>query len=220
MDDAVGARASFWDRRFAREGRVWGERPAGAAVLAAAEFRRRGVVDVLVPGCAYGRHSTYLSAQGFAVTGVDLSEVAVGMAESWATDLGSSARHRSGDLLALPYADATFGGVFAFSVLHLFLRDGRARAARELGRVLRPGGVLVAAAFSTDDEEFGLGLQVEENTFDAKGGRPAHFFTPAELGSLFPELAVERVETVVEPEDHGGRPHEHHLLLLVASRPA
>jgi SAM-dependent methyltransferase len=52
---------------------------------------------------------------------------------------------RSHDLQALPYADGAFGGVVSAFGAALAPRAGR--MARELVRVVRPGGVLVIAAW-------------------------------------------------------------------------
>lgn len=54
-----------------------------------------------------------------------------------------------GDARQLPYADASADAVLLFGPLyHLTDRDDRLRAWREAGRVLKPGGVVLAAAIA------------------------------------------------------------------------
>jgi SAM-dependent methyltransferase len=54
-----------------------------------------------------------------------------------------------GDARALPFADETFGAVLLLGPLyHLSERLDRVRALEEAGRVVRPGGVVAAAAIS------------------------------------------------------------------------
>lgn len=47
----------------------------------------------------------------------------------------------TGDITKLPFADASFDAIVSMTVIHnIPSRDGRDRALRELGRVLKPGG--------------------------------------------------------------------------------
>jgi SAM-dependent methyltransferase len=127
-----------------------------------------------------------------------------------------------GDALALPLRAGAFDGIFAFNLLHLFPAEGRARCAGELGRVLRSGGWLCATVFATEDPSYGKGRAVEPNTFDERGGRPAHYFTAPELKGLLEAAGfiARGVETVHEQEDHGQGPHMHIWHLVTAQRPS
>lgn len=73
--------------------------------------------------------------------GIDLSPGMVAVAQAKAAALGIPAAITVGDAEALPYPDATFDLVICNSVLH-WVRD-RAKAVKEMGRVLRPGGQLL-----------------------------------------------------------------------------
>lgn len=210
----------FWDERFRREGHIWGDAPSVVAPAVARFFRAHGVSRLCIPGCAYGRHCLYFAQQGFHVVGVDLAPIGVGLAAAAARATGLPMGLAAGDALALPVRGGAFDGAFAFNLLHLFLADGRGRCAAELGRVVRPGGWLCATVFATEDPSFGKGKEVEPNTFDERGGRPAHYFTAPEVRDLLGAAAfiVRGLETVREAEDHGGGPHEHVWHLVTAER--
>jgi ubiquinone/menaquinone biosynthesis C-methylase UbiE len=81
------------------------------------------------------------SLRGATVTGLDVSAglLAVARARLPEADL------REGDLEALPFADASFDAVVA--VNSLFYAADMAAALRELARVVRPGGRVVATAW-------------------------------------------------------------------------
>jgi len=90
-------------------------------------------------GCGLGATTAFLTGTGYRVTGVEPSP-----------PLLKEARRRcpGADLLpgsaeALPFADATFDGVFMECVLSLV--GERAAALSEAARVLRPGGRLVVS---------------------------------------------------------------------------
>jgi len=98
--------------------------PAGARVL-----------DV---GCGTGANGPVLAAQGRFAVGVDASPVPLGLDGTGAR--GHAARLR-GDATRLPFAEASFDLVVALDVLEHLIDD--ASAAREMHRVLRPGGALI-----------------------------------------------------------------------------
>ena len=45
----------FWDKRFAAEGKIWGDEPSVTAWRAASLFTAHGAQSALVLGCGYGR---------------------------------------------------------------------------------------------------------------------------------------------------------------------
>jgi ubiquinone/menaquinone biosynthesis C-methylase UbiE len=78
------------------------------------------------------------------VTGIDLSAESVRTAQDAAAAAGATnVRFEQASIYALPFADGTFDVAFAHAVFqHL---EAPAEAARELGRVVRPGGMVALA---------------------------------------------------------------------------
>ena len=101
-----------------------------------------GLGAVCDMGCGPGQVARYLHGRGAEACGVDLSAAMVEQARR----LNPSIPFRQGDMLALEgVADDSYGGIAAFySVVHV-PRPKVVQALRELGRVLRPGGVLLLA---------------------------------------------------------------------------
>jgi SAM-dependent methyltransferase len=121
----------------AEEAQWWyaGQRAIATALLAPLLPGREGL-RLLDAGCGTGYNLLELGRLGRA-TGVDLSTDAL----AFCRERGVRALQAS--VLALPFADATFDAVTSFDVLyHAWVSDDRA-AARELARVLRPGGALL-----------------------------------------------------------------------------
>ena len=223
-EQTAGATRRFWDERYRREGHIWGDAPSITAEPVARFFRANGLSRVCIPGCAYGRHCLYFARQGFRVVGVDLAPAGLALAAAGARAAGvqGAVAVAGGDALALPIRGGAFDGIFAFNLLHLFLADGRARCAAEFCRILRPGGWLCASVFATEDPSYGKGQPLEPNTFDDRGGRPAHYFTAPEIRELVKAAGFipRGIETIHEPESHGAGPHMHVWHLVTAQRRA
>ncbi len=109
--------------------------------LLEAPLRRLGngrrSLTLLDAGCGTGRNLAELARFG-AGTGIDLSPEALRFCRMRGVTVA-----RAG-LLTLPFADQTFDCVTSFDVIyHAWVTDDRA-ATREMARVLRPGGLLLA----------------------------------------------------------------------------
>jgi SAM-dependent methyltransferase len=97
--------------------------------------------DVADVGCGTGRLLPYLASRGLSPRGVDLSPRMVEVAQR---DNPGFA-YEVADLRELPFEDESLAGVVCWFSLIFLAPDARARAFAELGRVVRPGGHLVAA---------------------------------------------------------------------------
>jgi SAM-dependent methyltransferase len=90
-------------------------------------------------GCGSGIYSAWLAERGLAVTGVDRdSQMLVA-----ARRRTPSVDFREGELTALPFGDGEFDLALAVTVFCFLDEHERLSAARELLRVLRPGGRIV-----------------------------------------------------------------------------
>ena len=91
---------------------------------------------------AAGHTALALAAAGASVVGVDLTPEMLGVARRLAAERGlTEVEFRLGDAEALPLADASFDRVTCRIALHHFPNPGQ--AAREMARVLKPGGRLI-----------------------------------------------------------------------------
>jgi MPBQ/MSBQ methyltransferase len=105
---------------------------------------------VLDVGCGIGGSSRILAQDyGFQVTGVTISPQQVKRATEL-TPAGVSAQFRLDDAMALSYPDASFDVVWSIEAgPHM---PDKAVFARELLRVLKPGGILVVADWNQRDD--------------------------------------------------------------------
>ncbi len=89
----------YWDGRFKKEGRIWGDSPSSTAAYAIGLFSKDRVKTILVPGSGYGRNAKAFSDAGFAVTGIEVSGEAVDLAKEYAPKI----RYHKGSVLDMPF---------------------------------------------------------------------------------------------------------------------
>lgn len=118
------------------------------------------VIDV---GCGTGSLAAALASSGGgrSVVGVDVAAPYIAFARQRAAS--PALRFEVGDACALSYADGTFAAALAQLVLN-FVPDA-ARAAREMRRVTRPGGVVTACVW-----DFRGGLVYQRLFWDTAAG--------------------------------------------------
>jgi ubiquinone/menaquinone biosynthesis C-methylase UbiE len=106
---------------------------------------------VLDVGGATGAYSFWLASLGYRVHLVDIVPRHIVQAQEAAAEPGSPqlASMRTGDARALAFDDGCADAILMHGPLyHLSDREERLRAIAEAGRVLRPGGVLLACAIT------------------------------------------------------------------------
>jgi SAM-dependent methyltransferase len=101
----------------------------------------------------YGRHSLELARRGFAVTGVDISEMQVRQALRYAASGGLRAGFVVGDARAMPVRGPFDAAINMFLSFGYFAADAESRAMLcEIHRVLRPGGRLLIDFWNREHE--------------------------------------------------------------------
>lgn len=116
-----------------------GERCATNMMEAVETYAEHPVVDLLDWGCGPGRVTMHLAAKN--IHGCDIDREAIG----WCQKNLTGEYAVSPLYPPLPYDDGSFDAVLAMSVFTHLNRRLQLKWLRDLARVLRPGGVLVAS---------------------------------------------------------------------------
>jgi ubiquinone/menaquinone biosynthesis C-methylase UbiE len=136
----------------------------------------RKVVHLLDLGCGPGACTWYMAREGFSVSSIDGSSTAIKRLEQRLESEGLSAECRVGDFTkTLPWPDNSFDGAIDNASIYANVYEDWRRALKETKRVLKFGGRLFSACFSTNTTPF------NNRAF-------SNFVTESEVRSLYSEF--------------------------------
>lgn len=202
---------SPWAREYVRTptAYIWGTEPSALA-REVSRLLPPGA-DVLDLGCGEGRDSVFFAAEGFDVTGLEISRAGLHKAARLARALaaersGTRIRWVHGNMARLPVT-GRFDLVYSCGSIHYVPRPARVRLIARLRAMTRPGGLHAHIVF-TD-----RAVYVEK-------GEWIDYFAPGELGRAYAGWTVLRNDEGRIPCAQDGTAHRHSVEHLVARAPA
>jgi len=187
--------AKVWDETYTKKPQIYGDAPSRLSVQLASMLKERTPpVRVLDLGCGYGRDSLYFAQQGFEVTALDCSPVAIALLQERLK--GSEEANRIAPIVAdvlqgIPAPEAHFDAVYAYLFFCLAFTDADlTKLFRECARVLKPRGLLAGTVRSVRDPSYGKGEEVEPDMF-ALPNAVRHFFREEYLQRKLAEAGFE-----------------------------
>ena len=180
---------------------MYGDDPSEAAVAAADAFSSAGVDSVLELGAGQGRDTLYLAGRGFHVHALDyapegLRAIAAKVAAAGLADRVSVGLHDVRE--RLPLADEAVDASYSHMLLCMALTTPELeRLVADVRRVVRPGGLVVYTARTTDDPHYGAGVAHGDDMYE-HGGFVVHFFDRALIDRLASGFALLEVTEFTE----------------------
>jgi SAM-dependent methyltransferase len=171
---------NYWDSRF-KAGKVWGDEPSGTAPIASEYFKRFNKNKILVIGSGYGRNTNYFYDNGYIVEGIEYAKDGIDIARQDNPNI----EYFHGSAFDMPLTSTKYSAVYCYNVIHLFMEPQRERLISICSNVLEDGGLLFFSAFSDEDIDYGIGDELETNTFEMKKDKPVHYYGRDELIDSF-----------------------------------
>src|SRR5262249_33627595 len=141
-DNSQSSQGEFWDKRYSKEGAIWGEVPSPTAQIAGRYMQAQDrVLDI---GFGYGRDLAFYARRQCLVWGVDLSQEGCRQAEARLREQALNAQ----SLIHCPFEDSPFPECWfdvaiSHRVLHLLIqRSAVDQFVHKAYRVLKPEGIL------------------------------------------------------------------------------
>lgn len=182
----------FWNGKYSDPNSRFNRQPSRLLTEAVAGRHPGDAIDL---GVGEGRNAIYLAQQGWRVTGVDLSDVAVAQANKRASELGVKLNTVVDDLDRYDFGHARWDLITLF-YMHSWFQGTRPRSAQRLRDALKPGGLLVIEGFAGDEK---------------------YMFQTNELLRDFGDLKILRYEDAQQEADWAPG-HKSHIIRLIAEK--
>lgn len=154
-------------------------------------LRQQGINSVCDAGCGCGIYAAKLAANGFAVSGFDVSARAVDIARALLQKADLRAELKCSSVLATGYAGEQFDCVIARDVLDHISKADAVKALEELCRITRHGGIILFTMDAADEE-----YEAQPHMVNADGdyiytlgkwkGMVFHPYTEREIDEIMP----------------------------------
>jgi len=179
----------------------WNSETPPEVLVELVQSGRIGPCKTVDLGCGAGNYAIYLAGQGFIVTGIDSSPVAIQIATKNAQKRGVLCRFIVADLLGdLHEVVETFDFAYDWELLHHIFPKDRERYVLNVYKLLNPGSVYVSVCFSETDPQFGGTGKYRSTTI----GTTLYFSSESELRELFsPYFNIHVLKTIEVPGKYG-----------------
>ncbi len=135
----IASKGWNWNLEFEDKASLW-KNPALESYGLMNRWGSQGRRAFLDSGCGLGRHAMLFGRNGFEVSCFDISAAAIDSTRRWAEEEGLSFDYAVGDMLSLPYPNASFDCILCWNVISHSDTEGVQRSIGELHRVLKDGG--------------------------------------------------------------------------------
>ncbi len=176
--------SSGWDKRYSGRELIWSAEPNR---FLAAEVSGMTPGRALDLACGEGRNAVWLAQRGWAVTGVDFSQVGLDKGAQLAEQRGVSVTWVHADLREYVPPAASFDLVVAL-YLHVEA-PSRREIHRRAAQALAEDGVLLVIGHDASNPENGYGGPQD----------PAILFSPDDLAADVAQLEIERAKRMPRP---------------------
>jgi SAM-dependent methyltransferase len=205
--DSIGENMTeFWESSFKDKQEMWGWEPADSAIKTLELFKKYGLNKILIPGFGYGRNGKIFADNGFKVTGIEISETAVDLANK---HFGDSIKVYHGSVSSMPFDQELYDGIFSYGLIHLLNAIERTKLIDDCYKQLRPNGYMVFVSISKMDFRYGQGKEISKDTFEPWPGLTLFFYDSDSIKSDFGNSGLIDAEVINEPiKDLGDKPSQ------------
>ena len=191
--------SEFWDEMFQKIGTLWSFEPVDSAIYISDFFAENGLLKILIPGIGFGRNAKPFIEKGMDVTGIEISETAIGLAR----ENGLEFPIHHGSVAEMPFDDSVYDGIYCYSLIHLFGQNERRRFLKNCYSQLREGGLMVFIAVSKGYTKlYENGKPVSKGRFRIQNGLDVFFYDSVSIEREFGKFGLDEYREIDEPVKH------------------
>lgn len=187
--------AEFWEEAFKDKQEMWGLEPAKSTVLTKEIFLEHKVKNILIPGIGYGRNAQIFLESGMTVTGIEISQTAIDLAQK---HFGSDLRIYHGSVTDMPFDNKLYNGIFCYGLIYLLNKDERAKLIQDCFNQLTEDGLMVFTAITKDAQTYGKGKLLSKDRFEMFGGVKIFFYDRQTIEQEFGNTGLLEITEVTE----------------------
>jgi SAM-dependent methyltransferase len=181
-------------------------------------FRKYGVHRILDLGAGVGRHSIFLSESGYSVIALDASTKGLTFIDTYARSRGRPIHPLQSGLDHLSFQSGSMDAVLCWDTLYHGIPEEVDQRLQEIGRILKPSGILQATMLSKDNGLYGKGDRIAPHTYvlgDNRDKAHPHFYcSRRELMELLKGYRILDIGHV----DYGSYADAYHWLFLALKK--
>ena len=184
---------SEWENVY--KSQEWGKYPPEELIRFVAQnyynVGPRSDIKILDIGCGTGAGTWFMAREGFSTIGIDGSSTAINKAKKRFQDEGLIRNFIIGDIEKIDYPNNHFDSIIDIVAIQHNKYLKIIKIVEETYRVLKPGGKLFSMMVIKDSYGYGLGREVEKNTFDQitegqfAGKGTTHFTDVDEVNKIY-----------------------------------
>ncbi len=186
---------NYWESIFRNQGSLWGYEPSDSAISALEIFSRNNLKKLLIPGIGYGRNAGIFIDNGFNVTGIEISESAIGVARS---DKLNCIMHH-GSVTSMPFDSEIYDAIFCYALLHVLNRTERKVFLKACFNQLKDNGLMIFSVTSKEMDLFGRGKQISKDRFKIEPGLNVFFYDSESIVKEFTPFGLIDHKLIDEP---------------------
>ena len=203
---------------------VW-KKPAIESFYLLSRWQLQGKKNFLDLGCGLGRHTILFASNDFNTSAFDISENAVERTSNWTKDCGLNINTKVGDMLSIPFDDASMDCILCMNVISHTDTVGVYKIKDELKRVLKSDGECYLTLASKETWGFKQNWPVvDENTKlrDEQGPEymVPHFYADHDLiYKIFADFDIVEIRHIGTYYTHEGKTYEsYHWHVLIRKK--
>jgi SAM-dependent methyltransferase len=185
----------FWEMNFIEKQEMWGFDPSNSAVLTKDFFVQKGMKNILIPGVGYGRNAQIFKDSGIAVTGIEISKTAIGMAKK---HYGTGMTIFHGSATEMPFDDFQYDGIFCYALIHLLNSSEREKLIRDCYNQLSDKGYMVFSVISKQASTYGKGKCISQDRYEVFDGVKMYFYDRDSINDEFRNAGLFEVIEISE----------------------